>query len=66
MGAIVTAVGRSHERTLVKTNRKSIILSAGLGVDGDAHRGATVRRRSRVGRNRPRRICAKSISSPAS
>jgi MOSC domain-containing protein YiiM len=51
MGAIVTAVGRNLEHTLVKANRESILLFAGLGVDGDAHCGATVKHRSRVARN---------------
>jgi MOSC domain-containing protein YiiM len=51
MGAIVRAVSRSREHTLVKANRESIMLSAGLGVDGDAHGDATVKHRSRVGRN---------------
>ena len=49
MGAIVAAVSRSREHTLVKANRESIMLS--VGVDGDAHCGATVKHRSRVRRN---------------
>lgn len=44
----VTAVSRSAEHTLAKANADSIFLAAGLGVDGDAHRGATVKHRSRV------------------
>jgi MOSC domain-containing protein YiiM len=48
MGALVLAVSKSARHTLAKTNQDSVFLSAGLGVDGDAHRGATVKHRSRV------------------
>jgi MOSC domain-containing protein YiiM len=48
MDAIVTAVSRSPEHTLTKPNADSIRLVAGLGVEGDAHQGATVKHRSRV------------------
>jgi MOSC domain-containing protein YiiM len=34
-----------------KANRETIALLAGLGVDGDAHRGRTVKHRSRVRRD---------------
>jgi MOSC domain-containing protein YiiM len=51
MDAVVTAVSRSATHTLVKPNQDSIRLSAGLGVDGDAHQGATVKHRSRVARD---------------
>jgi len=51
MHAIVTAVSLSAKHTLVKSNRDSIRLVAGLGVDGDAHQGATVKHRSRVARD---------------
>jgi MOSC domain-containing protein YiiM len=51
MNAVVTAVSRSAKHTLVKSNQHSIRLSAGLGVDGDAHYGATVKHRSRVARD---------------
>jgi MOSC domain-containing protein YiiM len=51
MNAVVTAVSRSAKHTLVKSNQHSIRLSAGLGVDGDAHHGATVKHRSRVARD---------------
>jgi MOSC domain-containing protein YiiM len=51
MNAVVTAVSRSAEHTLVKPNQDSIRLVAGLGVDGDAHQGATVKHRSRVTRD---------------
>jgi MOSC domain-containing protein YiiM len=48
MAAVVTAVSRSPRHTLVKENEPGIRLVAGLGVDGDAHQGATVKHRSRV------------------
>ena len=48
---IVTAVSRSATHSLVKRNQDSIRLVTGLGVEGDAHLGATVRHRSRVARN---------------
>jgi hypothetical protein len=48
---IVTAVSRSPGHTLAKANEDSIFLAAGLGVDGDAHPGATVKHRSRVVRD---------------
>jgi MOSC domain-containing protein YiiM len=51
MNAVVTAVSQSAKHTLVKSNQHSIRLSAGLGVDGDAHHGATVKHRSRVARD---------------
>ena len=34
-----------------KPNEASIVLLAGLGVEGDAHMGETVKHRSRVARN---------------
>jgi hypothetical protein len=51
MDGIVTAVSRSPGHTLAKTNAHGIVLTAGLGVDGDAHQGATVKHRSRLARN---------------
>jgi MOSC domain-containing protein YiiM len=51
MGGIVTAVSRSPGHKLSKANRDSIRLSAGIGVEGDAHCGATVKHRSRVARS---------------
>jgi hypothetical protein len=48
MGGVVTAVSCSAGHTLVKQNRDSIRLLAGLGVEGDAHLGATVKHRSRL------------------
>jgi MOSC domain-containing protein YiiM len=51
MNAVVSAVSRSAKHTLVKSNQDSIRLLPGLGVDGDAHQGATVKHRSRVARD---------------
>ena len=51
MNAVVAAVSRSAKHTLVKSNQDSIRLLPGLGVDGDAHQGATVKHRSRVARD---------------
>ena len=45
---IVTAVSLSPTHTLTKPNAGSVRLVAGLGVDGDAHQGATVKHRSRL------------------
>jgi MOSC domain-containing protein YiiM len=51
MDGIVAAVSRSATHTLVKPNEESIRLLAGLGVEGDAHKGETVKHRSRVARD---------------
>jgi len=51
MTAIVAAVSRSPTHTLTKPNQDRIRLLAGLGVEGDAHQGATVKHRSRVARD---------------
>lgn len=51
MDARVTAVSRSPKHTMSKPNEGVIRLVAGLGVDGDAHAGATVKHRSRVARD---------------
>ena len=51
MTGIVTAVSRSPTHTLTKPNQDRIRLIAGLGVEGDAHQGATVKHRSRVARD---------------
>ena len=51
MSGVVWAVSRSAKHTLVKGNEGAIRLVAGLGVDGDAHSGATVKHRSRVARD---------------
>jgi len=48
MPGVVTAVSRSAAHTLSKPNQESIRLLVGLGVEGDAHRGETVKHRSRV------------------
>jgi MOSC domain-containing protein YiiM len=49
--AVVAAVSRSPTHGLSKPNADSIRLVAGLGVEGDAHQGATVKHRSRVAKN---------------
>lgn len=51
MGGVVTAVSRSPRHTLAKPNEDSIRLMTGLGVEGDAHQGTTVKHRSRVARD---------------
>ena len=51
MDARVTAVSRSATHTMTKANEGSIRLLAGLGVEGDAHHGVTVKHRSRVARD---------------
>src|SRR5437016_6504869 len=51
MTGIVTAVSRSPTHTMTKPNAASIRLVAGLGVEGDAHQGVTVKHRSRVARD---------------
>ena len=51
MGATVTSVSRSATHTMSKSNEQAIRLVAGLGVDGDAHNGQTVKHRSRVRRD---------------
>ena len=48
MAGIIAAVCRSPRHSLVKPNESSITLVAGLGVEGDAHQGTTVKHRSRV------------------
>ena len=51
MGGVVTAVSLSAAHTFRKPNQDSIRLLAGLGVEGDAHLGETVKHRSRVARD---------------
>lgn len=51
MAGLVTAVSRSATHTLTKPNQESIRLLTGLGVEGDAHLGETVKHRSRVARD---------------
>jgi MOSC domain-containing protein YiiM len=48
---VVAAVSRSPTHTMSKPNAEGIRLVAGLGVEGDAHQGATVKHRSRVAKN---------------
>jgi hypothetical protein len=47
----VVAVSRAEGHTFSKANEDCIHLLAGLGVQGDAHRGRTVQHRSRVARD---------------
>lgn len=51
MAGIIVAVSRSSAHTFSKGAEASIRLVAGLGVEGDAHSGATVKHRSRVARD---------------
>jgi MOSC domain-containing protein YiiM len=51
MQAIVTAVSSSLSHSFSKSNRGVIRLLAGLGVEGDAHLGTTVKHRSRVAKD---------------
>src|SRR5438094_6477536 len=51
MDGRVEAVSRSATHALSKGNRDGIRLLAGLGVEGDAHAGKTVKHRSRVARD---------------
>ena len=49
--ASVIAVSSSPTHSFSKSARQSIRLVAGLGVEGDAHQGTTVKHRSRVARD---------------
>ncbi|MGI8328391.1 MOSC domain-containing protein [Actinomadura scrupuli] len=51
MSGSVIAVSRSGTHTFSKPNAEGIRLLAGLGVEGDAHLGETVKHRSRVARD---------------
>lgn len=51
MRGVVAAVSRSPAHTLSKPNQARIRLVEGLGVEGDAHQGKTVKHRSRVARD---------------
>ncbi len=51
MPGTVIAVSRSPGHTLSKPNDGSIRLLEGLGVEGDAHMGKTVKHRSRVAKD---------------
>jgi MOSC domain-containing protein YiiM len=48
---VVVAVSRSATHTFSKPSTEAITLLAGLGVEGDAHMGETVKHRSRVARD---------------
>lgn len=50
MTGVVLAVSLNEEHALSKVPRERIALVAGLGVEGDAHLGATVQHRSRLAR----------------
>jgi MOSC domain-containing protein YiiM len=51
MAGTVVAVSRSSGHRFSKPNEASIRLLTGLGVEGDAHLGVTVKHRSRVARD---------------
>jgi MOSC domain-containing protein YiiM len=51
MAGIVIAVSRSPGHTMSKPNEDGIRLLVGLGVEGDAHMGPTVKHRSRVAKD---------------
>jgi MOSC domain-containing protein YiiM len=51
MDGRVTAVSCSGSHTLKKPNQDVVRLLTGLGVEGDAHLGVTVKHRSRVARD---------------
>jgi len=51
MSARVISVSRDDEHRFTKLRRESITLVVGLGVEGDAHFGATVQHLSRVRRD---------------
>ena len=48
---LVETVSSSSTHSMAKPNRSCILLLEGLGVEGDAHRGTTVKHRSRVARD---------------
>lgn len=51
MKGLIVAVSRSAAYTFSKPNQEGIHLLTGLGVEGDAHMGETVKHRSRVARD---------------
>jgi MOSC domain-containing protein YiiM len=51
MSGTVMAVSQSLTHTFTKQKQDSIRLLPGLGVEGDAHQGKTVKHRSRVARD---------------
>ena len=77
MDGIVTAVSSNPTHAFSKRTQESIRLLAGLGVEGDAHLGETVKHRSRVAREPepaqpapgapdPRRTARRAARPPAS
>ncbi len=50
-GGTVVAVASSGRHTMVKELQAAVVLVAGLGIEGDAHQGRTVKHRSRVRRD---------------
>ncbi|MGC5564867.1 MOSC domain-containing protein [Streptomyces sp. FR-108] len=48
MGGSVAAVSSNGAYSFSKPNRESVVLVAGLGVEGDVHAGATVKHRFRM------------------
>ena len=51
MNGEVISVNCSSAHSLIKPNHESVRLLEGLGVEGDAHSGKTVKHRSRVARD---------------
>jgi MOSC domain-containing protein YiiM len=51
MKGLVIAVCRSETHTMSKAKVSSLTILKGLGVEGDAHQGVTVKHRSRVARD---------------
>jgi MOSC domain-containing protein YiiM len=51
MNGEVISVNRSSMHSLIKPNQEGVRLLEGLGVEGDAHSGKTVKHRSRVARD---------------
>ena len=51
MNGKVISVNCSPTHSLIKPNQEQVRLLAGLGVEGDAHAGTTVKHRIRVARN---------------
>ena len=51
MAAAILAVASSPRHRFSKQTQATITLVEGLGIEGDAHAGVTVRHRSRVARN---------------
>jgi MOSC domain-containing protein YiiM len=51
MSAIITMVSCSTTHTFKKLHQERIRLLTGLGIEGDAHQGETVKHRSRVARD---------------